>query len=62
MKTAAPNGWYCTGYDNTNPGLYRELFTPVSTTNVTVTNYAAGGTVAVPWSSGDQLTISCDGY
>lgn len=62
FASAAPNGWYCTGRDKTNPASYIEDFTATSSTQVTVQNYSRTTGLTTPWTSGDQLEISCEGF
>jgi hypothetical protein len=62
FPNAAPNGWQCTGRDKTHPELYLEDFSSTSTTTVTVTNYSRTTGAVTPWTSGDQLQISCVGF
>ena len=62
FPTAAPNGWYCSGKDATNPGSFVEDFSTTSTTQVTVTNYSRTTGAVAAWTSGDILDVTCTGY
>ena len=59
---AATTGWLCTARHVTTPAsnIPRQSGA-ISTTSVTITNYAATTGLAAAWTDGDDVTVSCMG-
>lgn len=58
---AASHGWHCTARDTTTTSNPLQTGAP-STTSVTITNYALGGSTPVAWTASDIVEVSCMGY
>lgn len=60
FANAAPNGWNCQAVDITNPAASNTVSTPLSTTQVTLTNYSRTTGIATAWAASDQLNLWCN--
>lgn len=57
---AAAHSWHCTARDVTTPGQLLQTGA-ISTTSVTITNYALTTGLAQAWTTGDVVEVSCMG-